>query len=119
MRHWKALFAGLSQTYDHGFQYLVNDLVCLGLRDHETLILAICDGAAAEHALESYLKHLIRRWEETDIKLAKHIPVDRPSAKTRKATELKGTRNMRTIIGPEVCINFLISVSKSLTVVLK
>ena len=34
--------------------------------------MSICDSAAAEYALESHLKKLIKRWEEEEFKLMKY-----------------------------------------------
>eukprot|EP00794_Sanderia_malayensis_P003656 gene3656-4173_t len=72
-RHWKWLFAGLGQIYNQSYQYLVVDLVNMDLRDRAKLVMSICDGAAAEHALETHLKKLIRKWEEEEFKLVKHF----------------------------------------------
>ena len=58
--------------YDQSYQYLVSDLVTFGIRDQSQLIISICDSVAAEYALESHLKKLIKRWEEEEFKLMKY-----------------------------------------------
>jgi len=71
-QHWKWLFAGFGAVYNPSHSYSVSDLISFGLKEHSQLIMSICDSAAAEYALESHLKKLIKRWEEEEFKLMKY-----------------------------------------------
>ena len=82
-RHWKWLFAGLGQVYDQSYQYLISDLVGFGLRENSQLIVSICDSAAAEFALESHLKKMIRRWEEEEFRLMRYYQESKNKAPSK------------------------------------
>ncbi|XP_071803571.1 dynein heavy chain domain-containing protein 1-like isoform X3 [Asterias amurensis] len=74
-RHWKALFLSLGQVYESSHAYTVQELLSFDLSEHSLQINTICNGAAAEFALEQSLIKLRRLWEDKEFKLAKHIPV--------------------------------------------
>ncbi len=71
----------MGQIYDQSYQYSIADLTYFGLRDHSDLVLSICDGAAAEHALESHLRKLTKKWELAEFKLMKHYQNEEKLAK--------------------------------------
>ena len=69
--------------YDPSRQYLLSDLISFGLRNHAQLISSICDSAAAECALESHMKKLIKRWEDEEFKLMKFFQEGQTEKKKR------------------------------------
>eukprot|EP00795_Rhopilema_esculentum_P014239 gene14239-5264_t len=91
-RHWKWLFAGLGQVYDQSYQYLISDLVGFGLRENSQLIVSICDSAAAEFALESHLKKMIRRWEEEEFRLMRYYQESKNKAPSKGTKALSGSK---------------------------
>ena len=100
VRHWRWLFACLGQVYDQSYHYLVNDLVSFGLRDHSQQVISICDSAAAEHALESHLKKLTKKWEEEEFRLMKYFQVNKQSKKAKETEKNKNaSRDMFILTG--------------------
>ena len=69
------MFLSLGQVYESSHAYTVQELLSFDLSEHSLQINTICNGAAAEFALEQSLIKLRRLWEDKEFKLAKHIPV--------------------------------------------
>ncbi|KAF6036157.1 DNHD1 [Bugula neritina] len=105
--HWKAIFVGIGENYEEGWEFTVEEILGYNLAAHQSLIDAIFSRAQAEYRLEQKLNKIERLWTSNDVyfKLAKHIPdsvytADKSRMEMRRGGEKNRASSRQTPVAP-------------------